>query len=164
MKYIFPVTAESPSRALATAALLLALAPAASGQWGLVLFLYESRTIFRQIFTDGRPLPPADAQPTWQGYSIGRWEGDAFVVTTAGFNDKTWLGLGGHPATEALRVTERFERKSIGRMDLLVTIDDPKAYTRPWTVEMRFRLLPDGELIEHICEENNRDLPHMVGK
>ena len=131
---------------------------------GLVLFLYESRTIFRQIFTDGRPLPPADAQPTWQGYSIGRWDGDAFVVTTAGFNDKTWIGLGGHPATEALRVTERFERRSIGRMDLLVTIDDPKAYTRPWTVDMRFRLLPDGELIEHICEENNRDLPHMVGK
>jgi hypothetical protein len=131
---------------------------------GMVVFLYESRTTFRQVFTDGRSLPAADAQPTWMGYSIGRWDGDAFVVTTAGFNDKTWLGLGGHPATEALRVTERFERKSIGRMDLLVTIDDPKAYTRPWTVDMRFRLLPDGELIEHICEENNRDLPHMVGK
>ena len=123
---------------------------------GLVVILSESRTIFRQIFTDGRPLPPADAQPTWQGYSVGRWDGDTLVVETAGFNGKTWLDMAGHPATDALRVTERFTRRSVGRMDLEITIDDPKAYTRPWTVKQTVRLLPEDELIEHICEENNK--------
>jgi hypothetical protein len=130
---------------------------------GLVLFLFESRTIYRQIFTDGRPLPPADAQPTWQGYSIGRWDKDTFVVETAGFNGETWLDLGGHPATEALRVTERYNRRSVGRLDVEITIDDPKAYTKPWTVMQKFRLLPEDELIEHICEENNKDPAHMIG-
>jgi hypothetical protein len=129
----------------------------------LVLFLFESRTIFRQVFTDGRALPPADAQPTWQGYSIGRWDGDTFVVETAGFNGETWLDLGGHPATDALRVTERYVRRSAGQLDVEITIDDPKAYTRPWTVAQRFRLLPEDELIEHICEENNIDPAHMIG-
>lgn len=131
---------------------------------GLVLFLYESRTIFRQIFTDGRPLPPPDAQPTWQGYSIGRWDDDTFVVETAGFNGKTWLDMSGHPATEALRVTERFTRRSVGQMDLEVTIDDPKAYTRAWTVNQRLRLLPEDDLIEHICEENNRVPASIFGQ
>ena len=130
----------------------------------LVIFLYESRTIYRQIFTDGRPLPPADAQPTWQGYSIGRWEGDTFVVETALQNGKTWLDMRGLPATDAIRVTERFTRPRIGRMDIDVTIDDPKAYTKPWNVKLAWRLVPDTDLIESICEENNRDLPHMVGK
>jgi hypothetical protein len=129
----------------------------------LVLFLFESRTIFRQIFLDGRPLPPADAQPTWQGYSIGRWDKDSFVVETAGFNSETWLDLGGHPATDALRVTERYTRRSVGQMDVEITIDDPKAYTKPWTVMQKFRLLPEDELIEHICEENNIDPAHMIG-
>lgn len=131
---------------------------------GLTVFLYESRTIFRQIFTDGRPLPPPDAQPTWQGYSIGRWDNDTFVVETAGFNGKTWLDMAGHPATDALRVTERFTRRSVGRIDLDVTIDDPKAYTRPWTVQQRLRLLPEDELIEHICEENNKVPEKIFGR
>jgi hypothetical protein len=130
---------------------------------GLVLFLYESRTIYRQIFTDGRALPPADAQPTWQGYSVGRWENDTFVVETTGFNDRTWLDMAGHPATDALRVFERFTRKSVGEMELHVTIDDAKAYTRPWSVTQRLRLLPEDELIEHICEENNRAPAHIYG-
>ena len=130
----------------------------------LMLFLYESRTIYRQIFTDGRPLPPADAQPTWQGYSIGRWEGDTFVVTTTHQNGKTWLDMRGLPATAAITVTERFTRPTIGRIDIDVTIDDPKAYTRPWNVKLAWALQPDTDLIESICEENNRDLPHMVGK
>jgi hypothetical protein len=129
----------------------------------LVLFLFESRTIYRQIFTDGRSLPPADVQPTWQGYSIGRWDKEAFIVETAGFNGETWLDLGGHPATDALRVTERYTRGSVGQMDVEITIDDPKAYTRPWTVKQKFRLLPEDELIEHICEENNLAPAHMIG-
>jgi hypothetical protein len=129
----------------------------------LVIFLHDSRTIFRQIFTDGRPLPK-NAQPTWQGYSIGKWDGDTFVVETVGQNGKTWLDMRGLPATEELRVIERFHRTTIGHMDLTVTIDDPKAYTKPWDVKMAWMLVPDTDLIESICEENSKDKPHMVGK
>ncbi len=129
----------------------------------LMIFLYESRTIYRQVFTDGRPLPK-DAQPTWMGYSVGRWEGDTFIVETIGQNGKTWLDMRGLPGTEALRVTERFTRPTVGRINIHVTIDDPVAYTKPWDVQLAWRLLPDTDLIESICEENNRDLPHMVGK
>ena len=129
----------------------------------LMIFLHESRTIYRQIFTDGRPLP-RDAQPAWMGYSIGRWEGDTFIVDTIGQNGKTWLDMRGLLATEALRVTERFTRPTIGSIVIDVTIDDPKAYTRPWDVRLSWELQPDTDLIESICEENNRDLPHMVGK
>ncbi len=116
----------------------------------VMIFLYESRTIYRQIFTDGRPLPPPDVQPTWMGYSIGRWEGETFVVTTVGQNGKTWLDMRGLPATEAIRVTERFTRPNIGRIDINVTIDDPKAYSRPWDVKLAWRLVPDTDLIESI--------------
>ena len=98
------------------------------------------------------------------GYSIGRWEGDTFIVDTIGQNGKTWLDMRGLPATEALRVTERFTRPTIGRIFIDVTIDDPKAYTKPWDVRLSWDLQPDTDLIESICEENNRDLPHMVGK
>jgi hypothetical protein len=129
----------------------------------LLLFLHESRTIYRQIFTDGRPLPK-NAQPTWMGYSVGHWEGDTLVVETIGQNGKTWLDMRGLPGTEALRVVERFTRPRIGHIDFDVTIDDPQAYTKPWTVKLGWNLLPDAELIESICEENNKDLPHMVGK
>jgi len=128
-----------------------------------IVLLHESRTIYRQIFTDGRPLP-INPQPAWMGYSVGRWEGDTLVVETIGQNGRTWLDMRGLPGTEALRVIERFTRRSIGHMDLDVTIDDPKAYTRPWSVKLGWNLLPDAELIESICEENNKDLPHMVGK
>ena len=127
----------------------------------LVAVLYEYHTIFRQIFTDGRGLPE-DPNPTWMGYSIGHWEGDTLVVTTAGYNDRTTLDLAGHPHTEALRVTERFHRRDVGHLDLQVTFDDPKAYTRAWTLPAEFDLLPDGELIEYVCED--RDKPHLVGK
>jgi hypothetical protein len=129
----------------------------------LIIFLHESRTIYRQIFTDGRPLP-RDAQPTWMGYSVGRWERDTLVVDTIGQNGRTWLDMRGLPATEALHVTERFSRPTIGHIDIDVTIDDPKAYTKPWNVKLSWSLLPDAEPIESICEENNKDLPHMVGK
>jgi hypothetical protein len=129
----------------------------------LVIFLHESRTIYRQIFTDGRPLPK-NAQPMWMGYSIGHWDKDTLVVETIGQNGKTWLDMRGLPGTEALRVIERFYRPRIGRMEIGVTIDDPEAYTRPWDVKLAWRLLPDAELIESICEENNKDPIHMVGK
>jgi hypothetical protein len=129
----------------------------------LIVFLHESRTIYRQIFTDGRPLP-RDPQPTWMGYSVGRWENGTLVVHTIGQNGKTWLDMRGLPGTEALRVTERFSRPNIGHIDIDVTIDDPRAYTKPWDVRLGWNLLPDAELIESICEENNKDLPHMVGK
>jgi hypothetical protein len=130
---------------------------------GLTVILYESRTIFRQIFTDGRPLPK-DPNPNWQGYSIGHWDGDTFVVETAGSNGKAWLDTNGHPVTDALKVTERFHRKDFGHMELQITIDDPKAYTKPWTVTENAVLQPDDELIEYVCEENNRDVGHFVGK
>jgi hypothetical protein len=130
----------------------------------LLVFLYESRTIYRQVFLDGRPLPPADVQPTWMGYSVGRWEGDTLVVETRGSNGQTWLDMRGLPATDALHVIERYSRPTIGRTEIEVTIDDPKAYTRPWKVNLQWTLQPDTDLIESICEENSKDLPHMVGK
>jgi hypothetical protein len=129
----------------------------------LVVVLYEYHTIFRQIFTDGRALPPEDANPTWMGYSVGHWDGDTLVVSTVGYNDRTSLDLAGHPHTEALRMTERFHRRDVGHLDLQVTLDDPKAYTRPWKLPFDFDLIPDGQLIEYVCE-NERDAPHLVGK
>jgi hypothetical protein len=128
----------------------------------LVAVLYEYHTIFRQIFMDGRALPE-DPNPTWMGYSVGHWDGDTLVVTTAGYNDRTTLDLAGHPHTEALRLTERYHRRDAGHLDLQVTFDDPKAYTRPWTLPVEFDLIPDGDLIEYICE-NERDKAHLVGK
>ena len=128
---------------------------------GLVVILYEYQTIFRQIFTDGRTLPE-DPNPTWMGYSVGHWEGDTLVVTTAGFNDRTTIDLAGHPHTDALRVTERFRRRDAGHIDLQVTLEDPKAYARAWTLPIELDLLADGDLIEYVCED--RDAPHLVGK
>ena len=127
----------------------------------LVIVLYEYETIFRQIFTDGRALPE-DPNPTWMGYSVGRWDGDTLVVSTAGYNDRTTIDLAGHPHTEGLHMTERYHRRDIGHLDVQVTLDDPKAYTRPWTLPMEFTLIPDGDLIEYVCE-NERDKPHLVG-
>ena len=122
---------------------------------GLVVILYEAVHSYRQIFTDGRSLP-ADPNPAWLGYSVGRWDGDVFVVETTGFNDHVWLDNAGRPATGSLRVTERFIRRDFGHMDIEITIDDPKTYTRPWTVIQPLELQPDNELIEYICNENNK--------
>ena len=131
---------------------------------GLVLVLYESQTLFRQIFTDGRRLPE-DPQPAWLGYSVGRWEGDTLVVQTAGFTDQTWLDGTGHPHSEAMRLTERFTRRNVGQLDIEVTIDDPVLYTRPITYTQRQSLQVDGELIEYICNENHEaNLPQMKPK
>jgi hypothetical protein len=126
----------------------------------LIAILYESFGQFRQIHLDGRQLP-TDPNPAWLGYSIGRWEGDTLVVTSAGFNGKTWLDNYGHPSTDALRVTERLRRRDIGHLEIQFTIDDPKAYTRPWTVTEVMSLVPDTELIEFVCNENEKDVRHL---
>jgi len=130
---------------------------------GMVVILYEAVHSYRQIFTDGRPLPK-DPNPQWFGYSVGRWEGDTLIVESSGFNDNAWLDNFGHPGTESLRVTERFRRKDFGHMEVHITIDDPKAYTKPWDVTLPLVYQPDAEMIEYMCPENNKDIPHLVGK
>jgi hypothetical protein len=125
--------------------------------------LYEAVQSFRQIFTDGRAFPK-DPNPTWLGYSVGHWEGDDFVVHSTGFNENSWLDNAGLPGTESLQVTERWVRRNLGEMDIITTITDPKAYTKPWTVTLPLKLLPDTELLEYVCSENNKDLEHLVGK
>jgi hypothetical protein len=129
----------------------------------VIVILYETRTTFRQIFLDTH-VPVQDPQPTWMGYSMGRWEGDTLVVQTSGFNDRTWLDDNGHPNSERMKVTERIRRPDFGHMFVEITIDDPKFYSRPWTVTQEFRLDPNGELIEYACNENNLDIPHLVGR
>jgi hypothetical protein len=131
----------------------------------LVVLLYEQLNLFRQVFLDGRTLSP-DVNPQWLGYSTGRWEGDTLVVDTRGFNDKTWLDTQkGRPASDALHVVERFRRPKFGDLEVVATIDDPKAYAKPWTTTTQhFKLQPATELIEFICSENEKDRPHMVGK
>jgi len=121
----------------------------------LMAILYEVNTTYRQIFIDGRKHPP-DPQPTWMGYSVGRWEGDILIVDTAGFNGRAWLDRFGHPYSEALRVTERFRRPDIGHLEIHTTIDDPKTYTRPFAFTQRQELLIDSELLEHYCTDNEK--------
>lgn len=130
---------------------------------GMFVILYEAVHSFRQVFTDGRELPK-DPNPTWMGYSVGHWDSDTLVVESAGFNDKGWLDNGGKPATDALRVTERFRRKDFGNAEIRITIDDPKAYTKPWTMTLPLGFVPDSELLEYVCNENNKDIEHLVGK
>jgi hypothetical protein len=130
---------------------------------GLTLFLYELyNDYFRQIFVDGRSLP-TDPNPSWFGSSVGRWDGDTFVVETIGFNGKASLDGFGHPYTEALRTIERYRRRDVGHIDLEITYEDPKAYTRPFTVTQTLLFQPDNELIETVCE-NERDAVRLVGR
>ena len=130
----------------------------------VVVFLYETRATFRQVFLDDSHTIPRDPQPTWMGYSQGRWDGDTLVVETVGFNDKTWLDDAGHPHSDAMRVTERYRRPDFGHMFVDITVDDPKSYAHPWSVTQEFRLNADDELLEYVCNENNRDPEHLVGK
>jgi hypothetical protein len=130
---------------------------------GLVVILTEREVTYRQIFTDGRP-PPVDPQPSYNGYSTGQWEGDTLVVRTAGFRDDIWLDRAGNPLTATARLIERFRRRNYGHLDIDVTIDDPKAYTAPWTVALNQFLVVDTELIEYHCVENERDVQHYLGK
>lgn len=129
----------------------------------LIVILQESKTMFREIYMDGRTLQK-DAQPTWMGYSIGAWEGDVLVVRSSGFNEQTWLDDVGHPHSEFLRVTERYRRPDYGHLFIDITVEDQKAYSRPWTVTEELRLDPEGDLIEYVCNENERDVRHLVGK
>jgi len=124
---------------------------------GTTAILYESGTRFRQVLTDGRPLPQEIDWPAWQGFSIGRWEKDTFVITTGGFNGKAWLDQAGHPGSDAMTITERLRRRDFGHMDMEMIIDDRKMYTRPWSITAEFILQADTELLEFICEENERD-------
>jgi hypothetical protein len=127
---------------------------------GLIMALYEVDGTHRQIYTDGRKHTP-DPEPTWLGYSVGKWETDTMVVDTVGFNDKTWLDASGHPHSEALHLIERFHRRDFGHMDLDITIEDPKMYTRPFTIKYAQRLLPDTDILETVCTENEKDRTHL---
>jgi hypothetical protein len=127
----------------------------------ITMILYEVDNIHRQIHTDGRTLPKEFDYPAFHGYSAGHWDGEVFVVETAGFNDKTPLDSIGHPHSEALRLTERFRRRDFGHLDVEMTFDDPKLYTRPFTIKVPHDLLPDTDLFESYCDENEKDRAHM---
>jgi len=129
----------------------------------VIVILYEANAGMRQIFTDGRPLPK-DADPWWYGYSTGHWEGDTLVVQTAGFRDLGWLDVEGSPLTETAHIIERYRRPDFGHLEIEVTIDDSKAYTKPWTVAVHQRIMVDTELIEFVCQENEVDATHLTAK
>jgi hypothetical protein len=130
---------------------------------GLVVILYEKSFAYRQIFTDGRPLP-RDPQPLFYGYSSGKWEGDTLVVQTAGLRDDGWADEEGSPITEAARVTERFRRPNFGSLEIELTVEDTKAYTAPWTIRLGQHIKLDTDLLEYVCKENDKDSSHIVGK
>ena len=130
---------------------------------GVIVIIYEANSGLRQIFTDGRSLPK-DAEPWWYGYSVGKWDGDTLVVESTNFRDLGWLDVEGSPLTESGKIIERYRRPDYGHLEIEVTIDDPKAYTKPWTVKVYQRILPDTELIEFVCGENERDDRHLSGK
>lgn len=130
---------------------------------GVTVVFYEVDNTHRQIYTDGRKLP-ADPNPSWLGYSVGHWEGDTFVVDSAGFNDKGRLDGFGHPRSEALRVQERFHRRDFGHLDVQVTVEDPKFFTKPVTVGVTELLIPDSDVLESFCNENEKDHAHMPGQ
>jgi hypothetical protein len=128
-----------------------------------VLIIYEANDGLRQIFTDGRPLP-TDPEPWWFGYSVGKWDGDTLVVNSIGFRDMSWIDEQGTPMREGGKLIERFRRPNFGTLEIEITVDDPQTFTKPWTVELTQHLMPNTELIEFVCAENNRSLPHLVGK
>lgn len=125
-----------------------------------IVMMFESDGSHRQIHLDGRPLPK-DPEPTWLGYSVGKWDGDTLVVETIGFNDRTVLDVMGHPHSDALRLVERYHRRDFGHMDVEVTIDDPKMFTKPFSIKFTQRLLADSDILENICAENEKDVVHI---
>jgi len=129
---------------------------------GLIVMMYEGNEGLRQIFMDGRPLPTLDEnlQPWWYGYSVGRWEGDTLVVESIGFRDDVWLDVLGSPLTSSGKMTERFRRPNFGTLQIDITVEDPASYTRPFTVRANQSLFPDAELIEFICNENEKSIQH----
>ncbi len=128
----------------------------------MIAILYESYNHFRQVFLDGRPLPPV-TQPAYMGYSVGHWDGDTLVVETSGLDERGWLDMNGHPQTETTKITERYRRRDFGHMDLQLIIEDPNAYSKPWGVNLALNLFADEDMIEMMCE-NEKDYRHMVGK
>ena len=128
---------------------------------GFVAVLHEAGFNFRQIYTDGRK-PPSDPQPSWYSYPGRRMDGDTLVVESTGFNDKSWLDAFGHPHSDALHLTERYHRVDFGHMDVQVTIDDSKMYTKAFTIRYTERMVPDSDVLEYVCEENERAQPHMA--
>ncbi len=127
----------------------------------IMMILFEVDGTYRQVYLDGRKLP-VDPSPAWMGYSTGHWEGDTLVVETAGFNDKSWLDMLGHSHSEDLHVTERFTRRDFGHMNIEVTLNDPKMYSKPFTLKLPMVLLPDTDILEAYCNENERDRAHLV--
>ena len=125
-----------------------------------IVMLFEHYDPPRHIFTDGRRLPE-QLDPSWTGYATGTWKGDTLVVESKGFNDKAWLDAGGHPRSESLRLTERYSRRDFGHLVLDLTVDDPKYYSRPFTVSLPFHLIPDSDVLEAVCAENERDYVHL---
>ena len=130
---------------------------------GLLVMLYELNASYRQVFTDGRPLPD-DPQPSWQGYSTGKWVDDTLVVDSIGFRDGLWLDMVGTPMTDAAKVRERIRRPDFGHLEVEVTVDDPKAYSRPWTMTLKQAIVLNTELVDEICVENEKSTRHMIGK
>ncbi len=131
-------------------------------QPGLIVLLFETYHYYRQIFTDGRPLPE-EREPAWFGYSVGKWDGDTLVVDTVGLKEETWLDFAGHPHSDALHIIERFRRTDFGHMEVQVTVDDPKAYIKPWTARIEWELIPDTDLLDWVCE-NEKDFLRLSGK
>jgi hypothetical protein len=129
---------------------------------GLIIVMHElDGGMSRQIYTDGRPLP-TDPNPSWLGYSVGRWENDTLVVDTIGFNDKTWLDGRGHPHSEAMHVTERYRRRDVGHLDVEITIDDSRSYNKPFTFKVTHLLQADSDILEYVCNENEKDRVHLI--
>ena len=126
----------------------------------LLLLLNEYNTSFRQVFLDGRPLPE-DPNPTWNGYSTARWEADTLVVDSIGYRDDQWLDSAGSPLTNSAKVTERFRRLNFGSMQVQITVDDAKGYTRPWSVTVELTAVPDTDLLDAACWENEKDVEHL---
>jgi hypothetical protein len=129
---------------------------------GELLMLNEWNAEFRQIYMDGRPLPD-DPHPIYSGYSIGKWDGDTFVITTTGLRDEQWLDTAGNPITDAATMTERITRPNFGTLNIAITIDDRKAYTKPFTIDMNMKIMIDTQMIEEFCLENERDSARLVG-
>jgi hypothetical protein len=127
---------------------------------GVIVVLPGNGDPPRQIHLDGRSLPK-DPQPSWMGSSVGQWQGDTLVVGTTGFNERAWLDGFGHPRSEAMRITERYRRRDVGHMDLEVTLDDPKYYTRPFGFKTTLTLVPDSDVLEYVCTENEKDGAHL---
>jgi hypothetical protein len=125
-----------------------------------IVILLEDGDPPRQIHTDGRSLPQ-DPQPSWMGYSVGKWQGDTLAVETMGFNESSWVDAFGHPRGESMRIRERYRRRDFGHMDLEVTLEDPKYYTRPITIKTRLTLIPDSDVLEFVCDENEKDQTHV---